>query len=192
MLLFSRVNISFFLFPNPSFVHQVWKHRTMISSVYRIYYLFPYTSGQFTTPNVIIISGSAVALLASLATSISFIYLWVHHKQKANRVSLRCVALASGANVIQGVLDIVQNDTGFKKVERLSCSRHYFEIRRRSLLGLFGHCWRQPRRCLCIQSEACRSVYAYLSSCSAWVQSDIYNRVHLRRSDHARQRKRGH
>lgn len=70
--------------------------------------VLPFTVEQYTTLNILVITCATVALLASLATTTFYIYMWVRHREKADRVSLRCVVMASGASSILNILIITQ------------------------------------------------------------------------------------
>ncbi|KAI9489555.1 hypothetical protein BDB00DRAFT_842465 [Zychaea mexicana] len=70
---------------------------------------FRYSTPQFSILNHITIAVSSVSLLLSLVVVIFYAVFWYYERKKADRVSLRCVALGSISNVIDTVLDIASS-----------------------------------------------------------------------------------
>lgn len=70
--------------------------------------VLPFTTEQLAALDILATACAAVALLASLSTTAFYIHMWVRHRERADRVCLRCVVVASSASGILDILIIAQ------------------------------------------------------------------------------------
>ncbi|ORY97548.1 hypothetical protein BCR43DRAFT_243130 [Syncephalastrum racemosum] len=101
---------------------------------------FPYTRDQISVIAKITICFMAISFVASSLVLLFWLLMWYIERPQLNRVSLRCVAMASAINLIDGIFDIVMwsinaNETTCRG---LSLTVDFLDILNVSLLAVIG------------------------------------------------------
>lgn len=101
---------------------------------------FPYTTEQTVIVAKITISFIALSFFASGLVLLLWLLMWFIERPQLNRVSLRCVAMASAVNLIDGIFDIVMwsIDASEKTCRGLSLTVDFLDVINVALLAVVG------------------------------------------------------